>query len=124
MNSDGQRLLDIDVLARVDRRYRLNCMPVVGRSDADGINVFLVQEFAKILVQLRLLAKTLAHFRDLVGLQPPGLDLRLIPQQEGLVDVAQRGDFHVVVGHEALHQLRAAISEPDKSDPDPVVGAF
>lgn len=47
-----QRLFAIDILSRTQRGERYDCVPVVGRGDADRVDVFPRNEFAEIVVSL------------------------------------------------------------------------
>ena len=50
MNRERNRLLTINILARLDRVNRLQGMPVVGRNDYHRINVGPGQQFSIIII--------------------------------------------------------------------------
>ena len=52
MHVVGQRLLAVDVFARAQRRQTLDGVPVVGRGDADQVDVLAGDQLAKIVIGL------------------------------------------------------------------------
>ena len=43
-------LFNVDVLAGLEAEDRHGCVPVVGRGDGDGVDVFLLQDLAEVLI--------------------------------------------------------------------------
>ena len=100
----GDRLLDVDVLARRDGVERHRLVPVIGRADHDGIDLTIVENLPVV---------------DDLHRSGPG-DLRRL-QQSRLVDIAHRD--HLVAGQllEEVHQAAGAAARADHSDADSVV---
>ena len=101
----GDRLLDVDVLARRDGVERHRLVPVIGGADDDRVDLPIVEDLAVV---------------DNLHRSGPG-DLRRL-QQSRLVDVAHRD--HLVAGQllEEVHQAAGAAARADDSDADSVVG--
>ena len=79
---DADRLLDVDVGARLDGRDHRQGVPVVGRGDQDDVQVLFLEHLAVVGVGARSLLRGLPVGDDLGGLG-----------QHLLVDVAQRNDL-------------------------------
>src|SRR5262245_26282996 len=84
----------------------LERVPVIGGADDDGIEVFLLEQLAVVVV----LPGTAA---DLVGGE---IEIRL-------GQIADGDDRSILVLEEALQNLIAAITQADKAEPDAVIGA-
>jgi hypothetical protein len=80
---------------------------MVRRGDDDGVDIIAFDQFAEVGVRFG----SAADF--LLG---PG-------QNDLLIDVAHRDDLHVVVGHEGVDQLTAAVRDADEPEPDSLVRA-
>ena len=85
-------------------------MPVIGRGDGDGVDIFIGEELAHVVVALGLLAGQLFD-RGLAGFE------------RGLVDVAQGHDARVGQSGVALDMIVAATADADDTDVDLVIGA-
>ena len=117
-----QRLLDVDVLARVAGGDHLDGVPVVGRGDHDGVDILAIEDRAEILdagdvpFDLRHLGDAIAQAGE------PRVEPIVSPVEVRLVDVAERHDLGIRMRQEALQELAAAIAHADEAQPDPFVG--
>ena len=118
----GQRLLDVDVLARVAGGDHLDRVPVVGRGDHDGVDVLAIEHRAEIL-DAGDVPLDLRHLGDAFA-QPgePRVEPIIGPVEIRLVHVAERDDLGIRLRQEALQELAAAIAHADEAEPDPFVG--
>src|SRR6185312_777004 len=113
----GERLLDVDVLARVHRRLGDDGVQVIGRGDDDAVDpLLLVEHLAKVEVLLR----GVELLFELYGI---GIDA-LVAARTQLGDAVLRREVHVDVahGHELLRRgesvcvHRALPAEPDAGE--------
>src|SRR5262249_15210489 len=95
-----------DVLLRLAGVDGLQGVPVVGRTDNDGIEVLAIEE--------------LAVFAELLGF---AADLLRGEVEVGLVDVADGGDLAVLVLQEGVEDLIAAVAQPDDPQPEAFIRA-
>jgi hypothetical protein len=101
---------DVDVLARLAGPDRGEGVPVVGRGDGDGVDVFVLQRVAHVLVELR------------------GLALRVGDELRTLfahlrIDVAERDVLGVALHREEVFDVGAALAvEADGANADAVIG--
>ena len=123
-DGERERLLGIDVLARIAGHDRLEGVPVVGRGDDHGIDVLLVEDPAEILVPLDRPAEIRQPRRDPVAqLLEVRMDLVELPV-EGRAHRRRRGDdLGILMGAEGVQDLHAAIADAEAADAHPVVGA-
>jgi hypothetical protein len=105
-DGEGQRLFDVDVLARVERVDRHPRMPVVGRGDQDGVDVFRSEQRVVIGEGLCLAP----------GLFERGVEVLVIA-------IAERDDLDVGFFLKDAHHVAAAIARADDAETDSVIGA-
>ena len=103
------RLLDIDILARLNRPDATERMPVIRRGERDCINIFVLQKFSHVLIRLR---------SDVVF---------LFEISSGAI---QHSGVHIADGHdanafpaEAVEMVLTATVHADDSDADVAVRA-
>ena len=117
-------------------------MPVVGRRNADGVDVGVCEKRLVVLVKLarpRLDALGELGFLLLQGavlvaeirktpLEPPFEELRvergIVALKVRLVDVGKRRHFDERVLHEDVEELRAAVPDADEAHAHPGLGAL
>lgn len=90
---DGEGFFDVDVFSGVAGGDGLNGVPVVGGSNDYGVDDLVIDEIAEVFVD----GDGVTYFR--FGF----FDV-------GFVDVADGGDFHILVAHEGVEELSAAIA--------------
>jgi hypothetical protein len=88
------RLLDKDVLARGARHDGHQRVPVVGAGDADGIDVFVVEQAAEVGIAAGVHA----------GFGADGFQALL---EAGLIDLGEGGEVGVVLAEEVVDMLGA-----------------
>ena len=103
-HAQRERLLDVDVLAGLERVDRLQRVPVVGRRDDDRVDVAPVEKPPVVLELLRRAA-----------------DLRGGEVEVRLPQVADRHDLGVSLCEEAVEHLVAAVAEADEAEANAVV---
>ena len=59
----ADRLLHINVLARLARPNSCQCMPVIAGGNRDGVDVVVIENAAQILLESRLFASEMLEFR-------------------------------------------------------------
>src|SRR5439155_24758797 len=106
----ADRLLDVDVLAGLNGPDGRQRVPVIGRGDADDVDVAVFHDAAQILDELRPL--TLRPFGSFHG-----------PAGHGGVAVANVGDDAVVVAGETIDMIAAAAVDANDGDIEALVGA-
>ena len=135
-NRRRQRLLAIDILARLDCVNRHDRMPVVRRRNADGIDVLVGKELPVVGIEidlsgldhldklrlLRLDLSLLVPKRRDASLEAPLEELRIevveVAFKERLVDVAERGHLDLRILHEDVKKLGAAVADTDEAHAD------
>ena len=105
-------LLDVDVLAGLQRPDGGERVPVVRRRDHDGVDVLVVEHPPEILNEPGLERR---HVRQFLVVDPRRFEVR--------VDVAQRLDLHIRQPREPLLQRVALTPDADAGGDDPVVRA-
>ncbi len=105
-DAQRDRLLDIDILARLAGVDGLQGVPVVGCGDDDGVHVLEFEQLAVVLEPLG-----------------AGADLLRREVEVGLVDVADGDDLGVGLLEEAVEHLVAAVAQADEAEADAVIGA-
>lgn len=106
-NHQGNRLLDIDILAGFAGLNSYQGMPVVGRADRHGIDILQFKQAAIILKLPRAIS-----------------DLFRREIQVGLVKVTNRHHFRIPMLEKSVEDLVPAISESDKAHADAIVRAL
>jgi hypothetical protein len=102
------RLLDIDVLARLASPDGGQRVPVIGRRDADGVDLLVVEHAAQVLLNLHRLAIFVEEFQGpLVG--------------HVAVRIAQDGHLGVGLALKAFDMVLAAAVYTQHSDADLIV---
>ena len=107
-----RRLLDVDVLAGLQRPDRGERVPVIRNRDDDGVDVLVVEDAPQVLHVARLERRDILQ-RRVVGARG----------EQVLVDVAERLDLDVLELGEALLQRVALSVDADAGGHDFVVGA-
>jgi hypothetical protein len=105
-HGQGQRLLDVDVLAGAAGHHRHQRVPVVGRGDDHRVDVLVVEQVAEIPVRRGL---------------PAGQLHALV--QVGLVDVADGHRLDLGAGQEVLPQRLPLVAAADDADADALAGS-
>ena len=103
------RLLHVNVLARLAGPDGLQCMPVVGRGDGDGVDGLVVQELAHILEALRRFLPAGFHALYEIG-------------HVRLVDIRNGHQLHVGQSCPFPEVAATAASTPHNGDAHSVVG--
>src|SRR5262249_3535345 len=101
-----QRLLDVDVLARVAGVDHLQGVPVVGRRDDHGVDILALEQPAIVAKLLRLAAALLGG----------GVHVRL-------VGVADSGGLAILLLEEDVWHLIAAIAQANEAEAHAFAGA-
>ncbi len=104
--AQAQRLLRVDVLAVAHGFQGMEHVPMVRRSDRDGVDVGPPAQLAEVVVRSTA-AVAVVPVDDLLGL------VALFA-----VDVANGDDAGVALPQECPHQGRAAVAQPDATDRD------
>ena len=107
------RLLDVDVLAGLERPDGGERVPVVRRGDDDGVDVLVVEHAPEILREARLERRDVLEQRRVVGARG----------EQVLVDVAERLDLDVLQFREAPLEPVALAADTDAGAHDLVVRA-
>ena len=102
-------LLDVDVLARLARPYRRQCVPVLRRGDNHAVDVLVAEERLHLGDELRFSALCLA-------------DLAHAPGRLARVDVADVLEFDVLELGETHRESAPAPARADQAEDDLVVG--
>ena len=105
-------LLDVDVLAGLQRPDGGERVPVVGRGDDDGVDVLVVEHAPQILDEARLEGGDVLQARVVDPLR-----------RQVRVDVAERLDLDVLEPREAALQRVALAADADAGGDDAIVGA-
>jgi hypothetical protein len=103
------RLFHICIFTRLAGPDHRKGVPVVGRGDADHVDILIVHHPAQVLLQHRFFA---VSFPEL-----------LLPFFQYVhVRVAEYCDRHIVLGHQALYMVIAPAFQPEDRCIDPVIG--
>ena len=117
-----QRLLDVDVLARLAGGDHLDRVPVVGRGDHHRVDVLAIEERPEVL-DARDVAGELRASGECAS---PGWRTADRPcrsrRSDRLIDIAEGDDPGVGMGQEPLEELAAAVAHADEAQPDLIVG--
>ena len=117
-----ERLLDIDILARLAGGDHLDRVPVVGRCDHDGVDILAIEDRPEVL-DPRDVALELGHLGDaLAQTGKSRIEPIVVAVEIRLINVAEGDDLGIRVGQKALQELAAAIAHADEAQPDLVVG--
>ncbi len=104
----GERLLAVDVLSGIGRRYALRGMPVVGRGDDNRVDIVAGEEFAEVMIGCAILVAIEAvHHLPALG-------------KVLLVDIANREGMRVFLLYGAAQYPACLAAACDAPDGDPV----
>jgi hypothetical protein len=106
LNGEGQRLFDVNVFAGAAGHHGLKSVPVVGSCDENGIDVFAIEQLAKVFMG--------------GGPSTSGLDGAF---RVWVVHVADSDGVHVGLLEEALELVCSSSSAAYDAEVDAVVGA-
>ena len=102
-------LLDVNILAGLAGKHSQKRMPVVGRGDRDGVDRLVVEQAAKVFLDLRRLSG-----RTFDGLHGLG--------EHRIIDVADRDDLGLRVSGKHLGMIESAVAQTDDGDAHPLAG--
>jgi hypothetical protein len=105
----GNRLFDIDVLARLTGPNGHQRVPMIRRRNDNCVNVFAVEQSAEVFDAI--------HLASRIG-QP-----FLFASGKDFIHVAESNDAHACDFPELVDQLRAADAEPCYRQPNGIVGS-
>src|SRR5579871_6962598 len=103
------RLLHVNIFAGLAGPDRNERVPVIGRGDGDGVNIFVLEQLADVAI------------RFWPG-EPHLLGVAETLVEHAFVDVTHRSDFSPGNVREALEMIIAAAAESANGQPHPVVG--
>ena len=101
-----KRFLDIDIFFGLAGIHTVHCVPVIGGCDDHCVDALVFEHFSIVVIQCRLAAC---------------LSIRRC--EVGFVEIAERNDLAILVGQKGIEDLIAAITNPDETDTNPIVGA-
>src|SRR5262249_32911913 len=99
MNAVRHRLLAIDILTRVRRGDRDDCMPMLWCSDDNSVNVFAAKQLLKIVISRATVVCAGFHLSAVIGFHC----LFGIFAPSG-VDIANSDDTRVAATNESMHE--------------------